>query len=77
MIYHYKCNKCNKKKDFEFPMGNAKDIINCDCGGEMTQDILSKRVQSHLPLDYQAIESDYHSVDYGDDDVVNYKCNYN
>lgn len=67
MIYHYKCNKCNKKKDFEFPMGNAKNIINCDCGGEMTQDILSKRVQSHLPEDYIAT-SEYHSLNYGSDD---------
>ena len=67
MIYHYYCEKCGKKEDKEFPMGSAVDSIDCECGGKMIQDILGKRIQSHLPLDYIATESDYHSRDYGDD----------
>ena len=71
MIYHYYCEKCKNKEDKEFSMGNAVNFIECKCGGKMIQDILAKRVQSHLPLDYQALESDYHSVDFGgtDDDM--------
>lgn len=70
MIYHYYCEKCGKKEDKEFPMGSAVDSIDCECGGKMVQDILGKRIQSHLPLDYIATESEYHSVDYGDDDSM-------
>ena len=51
-------------------MGSAVDFIDCECGGKMVQDILGKRIQSHLPLDYIATESDYHSRDYGDDDSM-------
>ena len=71
MIYHYKCEKCGKKEDKEFPMGSAVKEIDCECGGKMVQDILAKRVQSHLPLDYRATETEYHSRDYGgtDDDM--------
>ena len=71
MTYHYFCNKCGKKEDKEFSMGSAVDSIDCECGGKMTQDLLGKRIQSHLPLDYIATESDFHSVDYGgtDDDM--------
>lgn len=76
MKYHYYCHNCNKKIDLVFPMGEAKDFIQCDqCGGRMMQDILGKRIQSHLPLDYIATESDYHSVDYGDDSVIEYATN--
>ena len=67
MLYHYYCEKCGKKEDKNFPMGNAVDYVECSCGGKMKQDILSKKVQSHLPLDYIATESNYHSVDYGND----------
>ena len=70
MIYHYYCKKCGKKEDKEFPMGSAVDSIDCECGGKMIQDILGKRIQSHLPLDYIATEAEYHSVDYGDDDSM-------
>ena len=70
MIYHYYCKKCGKKEDKEFPMGSALDSIDCKCGGKMVQDILGKRIQSHLPLDYIATESNYHSVNYGDDDSM-------
>lgn len=70
MIYHYYCEKCKNKEDKEFPMGNAVNFIECKCGGKMIQDILAKRVQSHLPEDYKAL-SEYHSVDFGgtDDDM--------
>lgn len=68
MIYHYICEKCGKKEDKEFPMGNAVDFIDCKCGGKMTQDLLGKKIQSHLPLDYRATETEYHSVDYGNDE---------
>lgn len=70
MVYHYICNKCNKKIDKEFPMGSAEKEIDCECGGKMTQDLLGKRIQSHLSEDYIAT-SEYHSVDYGgtDDDM--------
>ena len=74
MKYHYYCHKCNKKIDLLFPMGEAKDLIRCDCGGDMTQDILKKKVMSDLPEDYKAL-SEYHSVDYGDDSVVEYATN--
>lgn len=67
MLYHYYCEKCGKKEDKEFPMGNALDYIECDCGGKMKQDILSKKVQSHLSEDYKAL-SDYHSINYGNDE---------
>ena len=70
MIYHYFCNKCGNKEDKEFPMGSAVDSVDCECGGKMIQDILGKRIQSHLPLDYIATESNYHSMDYGDDDSM-------
>jgi len=70
MTYHYICEKCGKKSDRQFPMGEALDSIECDCGGTMKQDILGKRVQNHLPLDYQALESNYHSVDYGNDESM-------
>ena len=70
MIYHYYCEKCGKKEDKEFPMGSAVDSVDCECGGKMIQDILGKRIQSHLPLDYIATESNYHSMDYGDDDSM-------
>ena len=69
MIYHYVCEKCGKKEDKNYPMGSAKDFIECTCGGAMVQDILNKKVQSHLPEDYKAL-SDYHSVNYGNDDVM-------
>lgn len=75
MIYHYYCEKCGKKEDKNYPMGSAEDFIECTCGGKMLQDILGKKIQSHLPLDYIATESDYHSVDYGDDSVVEYATN--
>lgn len=75
MTYHYYCNKCKEKKDYVFPMGEAEDYIQCDkCGGRMMQDILGKRIQSHLPEDYKSL-SEYHSVDYGDDSVVEYATN--
>ena len=67
MIYHYKCDKCGKKIDKNYPMGSAVDSIECSCGGIMIQDILNKKVQSHLPEDYKAL-SDYHSQDYGGTD---------
>ena len=67
MIYHYYCEKCGKKEDKEFPMGSAVDSIDCECGGKMIQDILAKRVMSHLPEDYIAT-SEYHSVDFGGTD---------
>lgn len=70
MLYHYKCDKCGKKIDKNYPMGSAVDSIDCECGGKMVQDILGKRIQSHLPLDYRATETEYHSVDYGDDDSM-------
>lgn len=75
MLYHYRCVDCGKITDKNFPMGSAKDCIECDCGGKMVQDILGKRIQSHLPLDYIATESDYHSVNYGDDSVIEYATN--
>ena len=61
MIYHYVCKKCGKKEDKNYPMGSAVDSIECSCGGDMAQDILNKKVQSHLPEDYKAL-SDYHSM---------------
>jgi DNA-directed RNA polymerase subunit RPC12/RpoP len=67
MIYRYMCNKCGKRKEESFKMGDALDYIECDCGGKMKQDILGKKIQTHLPLDYRATETDYHSVNYGDD----------
>lgn len=69
MKYHYICEKCGLKIDKEYPMGTAVSSIDCNCGGTMIQDILGKKIQSHLPEDYQAC-SEYHSVDYGSDDVV-------
>jgi hypothetical protein len=56
-------------------MGLAPKEVSCDCGEMMEQDLLGKRIQSHLPLDYIATESDYHSVDYGDDDVMERSLN--
>ena len=47
-------------------MGNAVDFIKCKCGSKAYQNILAKKVQSHLPEDYIAT-SEYHSVNYGDD----------
>lgn len=66
MIYHYICEKCGNKIDENFPMGNAVDFIKCKCGSKAYQNILAKKVQSHLPEDYIAT-SEYHSIDYGDD----------
>lgn len=68
MIYHYACNVCGNRKDVECPMGLAPKEILCNCGGKMVQDILGKRIQNHLPLDYRATEAEYHSVNYGDDE---------
>lgn len=67
MLYHYFCKSCGKKEDKEFKMGEALEIINCECGGKMYQNILGKRIQSHLPEDYIAT-SEYHSVDFGGSD---------
>jgi len=67
MLYHYACSKCGKKRDVEFSMGYAPRSIECDCGERMTQDLLGKKIQNHLSEDYKAI-SDYHSLNYGDDD---------
>ena len=67
MIYHYICNKCGKKKDKEFPMGSALESIDCECGNKMIQDVLGKKIQTHLPEDYRAT-SEYHSIDYGGSD---------
>ena len=66
MLYHYKCSKCEKITDKNFPMGSAENFIKCECGNNAYQDILAKKVQSHLPEDYIAT-SDYHSTNYGDD----------
>lgn len=76
MIYHYYCEKCGKKEDKEFPMGSAVDYTECECGGKMVQDILGKRIQTHLPEDYIAT-SEYHSVDYGDDSDMERMLNMN
>lgn len=67
MIYHYICNKCGTKKDENFPMGQARQRIMCRCGGNMIQDILAKKIQTHLSEDYIAT-SEYHTVDYGGSD---------
>ena len=75
MIYHYKCNDCGKIKDENFPMGSAVKEIICDCGGKAVQDILGKRVQSHLSEDYIAT-SEFHSRDYGDDDTIERQMEY-
>ena len=68
MIYHYVCEKCDKKEEREFPMGSALDFITCRyCKSKMKQDILAKKIMSHLPEDYIAT-SNYHSMNYGNDD---------
>ena len=76
MLYHYVCSKCGKKRDVEFSMGYAPCSIECDCGERMTQDFLGKlkSIQTHLSEDYRS-QSEFHSVDYGDDSVVEYACN--
>lgn len=76
MLYHYACSKCGKKRDVEFSMGYAPRSIECDCGERMTQDFLGKlkSIQTHLSEDYRS-QSEFHSVDYGDDSVVEYACN--
>ena len=34
MIYEYKCEECEELFDREFPMGKAKNKVDCDiCGG--------------------------------------------
>lgn len=75
MKYHYLC-KCGKKKDIECPMGLAPKEVSCDCGEMMEQDLLGKlkSIQTDLPEDYKAL-SEYHSVDYGDDDVIERSLN--
>ena len=69
MVYHYICNKCGIKADKNFPMGKAVPRIMCKCGGNMIQDILAKKIQTHLSEDFIAT-SEYHTIDYGDDDTM-------
>lgn len=72
MIYHYICNKCKNMEDFNFPMGSAKSEIKCEkCGGVMVQNFRNKirNIQTQVSEDYKAL-SEYHSVNYGDDDVM-------
>lgn len=75
MDYRYIC-ECGKKKNVECPMGLAPKEIPCDCGGIMRQDFLGKlkSIQTDLPEDYKAL-SEFHSVDYGDDDVMERSLN--
>ena len=69
MTYHYACNVCGNRKDVECPMDLAPKEIPCNCGKIMEQDFLGKlkSIQTDLPEDYKAL-SEYHSVDYGDDE---------
>lgn len=71
MKYCYVCDKCRTRKNFDFPMGSAIENMTCSCGGIMAQDFIGKlkSIQIDLPEDYKAL-SEYHSVDYGDDDVM-------
>ena len=78
MTYKYLCKKCGTKKELEYPMGSAPKVIVCPCGGSMEQDFLGKlkSIQTHLSEDYQS-QSEFHSVDYGDDDTMSTMLNMN
>ena len=78
MKYNYICGKCGAKKEVDWPMGSSPKEMTCDCGGIMEQDFLGKlkTIQSDLPEDYRS-QSEYHSVDYGDDDDLEKMMNVN
>ena len=78
MTYKYLCKKCGTKKEIEDPMGSAPKVIICPCGGSMEQDFSGKlkSIQTDLPEDYRS-QSEFHSVDYGDDDTMNAMLNIN
>ena len=78
MTYKYLCKKCGTKKELEYPMGSAPKVMICPCGGSMEQDFLGKlkSIQTYLNEDYRS-QSEFHSVDYGEDDTMNTMLNMN